>query len=200
MVQSAAVPQFVVFRDLDLEVLAAARGRVSWTALLVAAHATALRGDPALHAVWAGERREPLEHLRVAVAVDTPHGLLAPTLPDPDRMPVAELDRAVGALAARAREGRLSLDDLRPGATTVSNLGGMGVDAFTALLTPPQATALSVGGVGPVPVAVPGGVGTRVRCRVGLAVDHRVADGADAARLLARLQALCDDPAALGLR
>lgn len=198
MTQSAATPQVHVFRDLDLEALAAARGRVSWTALLVAAHAAALRGDPALHTTWDGERRG-LDHLRVAIAVDTPHGLLAPTLADPDRMPIAELDRAVGALATRAREGRLSSEDLRSGATTVSNLGGMGVDSFTALLTPPQATALSVGAVGPVPVAVPGGVGTRIRCRVGLAVDHRVADGADAARLLRRLQGVCDDPAALGL-
>lgn len=112
-------------------------------------------------------------------------------------MSLAELDAALRALVDRARRGKLAVADLQPAATTVSNLGGLGVESFTALLTPPQATALSLGVVEPRVVAVPGAVVARLRCRAGLSVDHRVADGADAARLLARMQRLCDDPSAL---
>lgn len=146
-------------------------------------------------ATWDGERARPLENVAVAVAVDTPDGLLSPVLADPDRLPLDELDTRLQGLVERARRGRLAVADLQPAASTVSNLGGFGVESFTALLTPPRATALSLGAVEPRVVAAPGAVVARWRCRAGLAVDHRVADGADAARLLARMQRLCDDPA-----
>ncbi len=195
MTESAAVPQFVVFRDLDLEALVPVRGSASWTAVLLRAYAAALREDPRLLATWDGERARPLDEVAVAVAVDTPDGLIAPVLADPDLLPLDVRDARLRALDERARRGKLAVADLRPAGTTVSNLGGMGVESFTALLTPPQATALSLGAVEPRVVAVPGAVVARWRCRVGLSVDHRVADGADAARLLARLQQRCQDPA-----
>ena len=197
MTESAAVPQFVVFRDLDLEALSTARGTASWNAVLVKAYATALRAEPRMLATWDGERARPLDTVAVAVAVDTRDGLLSPVLADPDRLPLADLDAALRALADRARRGKLAVADLAPAATTVSNLGGLGVESFTALLTPPQATALSLGAVEHRVVAEPGAVVARLRCRAGLSVDHRVADGADAARLLARMQRLCHDAAAL---
>lgn len=186
------MPQFVVFRDLDVEALVGVRGTASWTAVLLKIFATALRAEPRLLATWDSGRARPLESLAVAVAVDTPDGLLGPVLADPDRLPLHELDARVRALVDRARRGKLAVADLQPAASTVSNLGGFGVESFTALLTPPQATALSLGAVEPRVVAVPGAVVARWRCRAGLTVDHRVADGADAARLLARMQRLCD--------
>jgi pyruvate dehydrogenase E2 component (dihydrolipoyllysine-residue acetyltransferase) len=83
--------------------------------------------------------------------------------------------------------------------STVSNLGGLGIGSFNALLTPPQATALSLGSVGPRIVPILGGVEARTSCTVGLTVDHRVADGADAARALEAMQALLNDPERLGV-
>jgi pyruvate dehydrogenase E2 component (dihydrolipoamide acetyltransferase) len=190
MERSAAVPQFTVFADLDLEALRAARGRVGWTTLLVRALALTLRDAPNLN----GDH----EHVGVALAADTPVGLLAPVVRDPDRMPAAELDAVIRATVEKARNGRLSAADLAGATVTVSNLGGWQVQSFQALLTPPQAAVLSVGAIEQRPAVGPdGGLTVRTTCTVGLTVDHRAADGADAARLLAAMKRLVCDPRSL---
>ncbi|MEN3358249.1 MAG: acetoin:2,6-dichlorophenolindophenol oxidoreductase subunit alpha [Mycobacteriales bacterium] len=151
-----------------------------------------------LNAIWTPDGPSEQPEIGVALAVDTPVGLLAPVLPAPDRGPLADVDAAVRRAAERARTGRLLPSDLDGATTTVSNLGGFGVDAFQALLTPPQATILSLGRLGPRPAVLPGGgLAARVSCTVGRTVDHRAADGADAARLLAELAELTAAPGRL---
>jgi pyruvate dehydrogenase E2 component (dihydrolipoamide acetyltransferase) len=194
---SAAVPQFTVYADLELDALDAARGRVGWTALFVRALALALREHPDLHALWQQDRAVPQQQVGVAIAVDTAVGLLAPVVPDPDRQGIAALDARIRAVVDRARSGRLAGDDLAGATTTLSNLGGYGVSAFQALLTPPQATALSLGAVEQRPVVRHGGIAISTRCTAGLTVDHRIVDGADAARLLATLREVIADPSRL---
>jgi pyruvate dehydrogenase E2 component (dihydrolipoamide acetyltransferase) len=197
MTASAAVPQFTVFRTLDLTALEHARATITvgWTTLLVRAFARVLREHPELNAVWTADGPQPQPDIGVALAVDTPVGLLAPVLPAPDRAAPAELDSQLRRLAERARAGRLRPSDLDGATTTVSNLGGLGVESFQALLTPPQATILSLGRIGPQPRVMPGGgIAARTSCTVGLTVDHRAADGADAARLLADLAELTGAP------
>ncbi|MEU6643839.1 dihydrolipoamide acetyltransferase family protein [Saccharomonospora sp. NPDC046836] len=193
MSASAQVPQFVLYRDVDLTTAATRRGAIGWTAVFTKVLATALRRHPELNAGWVdgGVRRH--DHVGVALAVDTERGLLAPVVTDPDRQELATLARRISDVVGRARAGRLELAELSaPASTTLSNLGGAGIDAFQALLTPPQATALALGAIAPKVVPVPGGIGVRLRCTVGLSVDHRVADGADGARLLATVQELLD--------
>lgn len=188
MTVSAQIPQFVLYRDLDLEMTSRPHG---WTVALVGAFASALRRHPDLNASWGDGAVQYHDHVGVALAVDTDRGLLAPVLTDPDRVAPDTLATQVSDVVDRARAGRLGLAELSaPATTTVSNLGGLGVTGFHALLTPPQATALTIGAVEPKVVPVPGGVGVRLRCTVGLTVDHRVADGAGGARLLATLQEL----------
>ncbi|GHE89422.1 dihydrolipoamide acetyltransferase component of pyruvate dehydrogenase complex [Amycolatopsis deserti] len=181
MSASAQVPQFVVYRDLEMTATGG-----DWTVVFVRALATALRRHPELNAEWADGDVRRHGHVGVALAVDTPRGLLAPVLRDPD------LDDGLAGrvrdVVRRARAGKLTLAEMSGGTTTLSNLGGFGVDAFHALLSPPQATALAVGRVQEKVVPVPGGIGVALRCTVGLTVDHRVGDGADAARLLTSLQ------------
>ncbi|WP_027931034.1 dihydrolipoamide acetyltransferase family protein [Amycolatopsis thermoflava] len=182
MSASAQVPQFVVYRDLEVP----AGG--DWTTVFLRALAGALRRHPELNAEWADGDVRRHGHVGVALAVDTGRGLLAPVLRDPD------LDDGLAGrvrdLVRRARAGKLTLAEMSGGTTTLSNLGGFAVDAFHALLSPPQATALAVGRVQEKVVPVPGGIGLSLRCTVGLTVDHRVGDGADAARLLASVQEL----------
>ncbi|HEX6355942.1 dihydrolipoamide acetyltransferase family protein [Actinophytocola sp.] len=188
MEASARVPQFVLHCDLDLEDVRRTHG---WTVLLTHAFARALRRHPELNASWVDGALRYHEHVGVALAVDTSHGLLAPVLTNPDRASPGELAGRIADVVERARGGRLSLAELSaPATTTVSNLGGLGVTGFHALLTPPQATALAIGTVEPRVVPISGGVGVRLRCTVGLTVDHRVADGAAGARLLATLAEL----------
>ncbi|GAA5174806.1 dihydrolipoamide acetyltransferase family protein [Pseudonocardia eucalypti] len=199
MTASLAVPQVVAYREIDFTELAAARAGLGWTGLLARAFAGALRADPVLNARFEAGRATRLDSVGVAVAVPTPRGPLAPVLRDPDGLPARELDARLRALAGRARLGRLSAADLGAAGGTLTNLGGRGVDAFETLVTPPQATALTVGTIGPKPVVVGGAVAVRVRGIVGLAVDCRVGDGTDAARLLAELARRVADPATLGL-
>lgn len=191
MAASADVPQFVLYRDVDMET--AAEAGYGWTAVFTKVLAAALRRHPELNASWVDGHLEQHERVGVALAVDTERGLLAPVLTDPDLAGLPELSGRIADVVARARSGRLGLAELQaPATTTVSNLGGFGVDAFQALLTPPQATALALGRVERKVVPVPGGIGTRLRCTLGLSVDHRVADGAAGARLLTTVQQLLD--------
>jgi len=201
MTASLAVPQCVAYRELDLTELSAVRGGIGWTSLLVHAFAGALRGDRALNVVYdpAKAGPAPLDHVAVAVAVDTPRGPLAPVLPDPDLNSVDQLHTKLRDLINRARRGRLLATDLAAGSTTLANLGGRGVESFSTMLTPPHATALTVGAVTAKPVVGPDGLTARQRCTVGLVVDCRVADGADAACLLNDLARRLGAPDQLGL-
>jgi pyruvate dehydrogenase E2 component (dihydrolipoamide acetyltransferase) len=132
--------------------------------------------------------------------VDTERGPVAPVLVNPDRFPIEELDERLVRVADQARSGKVPLQHLTAATTTVHDLGALGVDAFQELLTPPQATALSVGAVTPHVVPTADGLGVRTRCRVGLTVDRRVGDCADTARLLNAVQQRLDDPHWFGWR
>lgn len=197
MSSSAAVPQFTVFAELDLDAAARARGRIGWTTLLLRALARALRNNPQVNAGWdeqAGAPAAPHTNVGVALAVDSAVGLLAPVVRDPDLLPVEEQDQLVRATINRTRTGALTGADIKGGTTTLSNLGGFGVPYFTSLLTPPQATALSVGAITERPVVVRGGLTVRLGATVGLTLDHRPVDGADGAKVLAEIGELLRDP------
>jgi len=107
-----------------------------------------------------------------------------PVFLEPDARDPHDLDAEIKAVVAASHAGRLDPAYLGVANGSLSNLGGMGVDRFQALVTPPQASVLALGSIKPRPVAVPGGVGVALTLTAGLTVDHRVGDGAHAARLL----------------
>ena len=183
MMESAAVPQFTVWRDLDLDAVDSRRD-VSWTTVLLQSYAAALREVPELLTRWEEGRATPSGPPAVALAVATPYGLLVPVFTEPDRLAARDLDREVKEVVAAAQAGRLDPAYLGVANASLSNLGGLGVDRFQALVTPPQASVLSLGSIKHRPVAVPGGIGVTLSVTAGLTVDHRVGDGAHAARLL----------------
>ncbi len=196
---TALTPQFTIWRAFDLSRLAVARTAslkgVSWNTILLRAYALMLREYPSLNGTWAGDGVRTNPHIGVALAIDTPAGLLAPVLRDPHTLGIKALDAAIKQLAGTVKAGKADPSSMGGGTGTVSNLGSFGVQRFNALLTPPQATALSLGTVEVQPVfdAV-GAIRARTVCEAGLTVDHRVADGADAARAFATMQEILDDP------
>ena len=199
MSRSAAVPQFTAYLDLDLETTAAVRktrlGGASWTAILVKAQALALREHPQLGGSWSEDGVVPSDEIGIAIAVDSPVGLMAPVIRNPDRLPLDALVTQIGQAVESIRAGTATVDQLSGGTTVFSNLGGFGVTVFNALLTPPHATALSSGAVRKIVVVHDdGSFGPRLTVTVGLTVDHRVADGADAARYLATLRDIVANP------
>jgi pyruvate dehydrogenase E2 component (dihydrolipoamide acetyltransferase) len=210
LLDSAAIPQFTVWRELDLERLAQYRGGLSWTTLLLRALAAALRDNPVFvrntvqntDEVTArhDEPHMPQHHMDrvppvvVSVAVDSVHGLLTPSFTDPDRNTGEELDAQVRQTVDRARRGRIDPPHLVPGSVVLANLGALGAERFTAPVTPPQVAVLTVGAIAARAVVSGGDLRIRTGCTAGLTADHRVADGADAARLLGSLSSSLSSP------
>jgi pyruvate dehydrogenase E2 component (dihydrolipoamide acetyltransferase) len=184
--RSATIPQFTLHRALDLSRAVQRKDGRSWTTEIVRALAAALRAHPQLNGRWNTDeqRIDTSDVVRIGLAVEVPAGLLVVGLDDPDLITPTHADEHVKQAVARARDGDLDRADVEGITFTVSNLGGLGVDAFDALLMPPQAGILSVGRVAERAVVVDGRVRVRLQVDVGLTVDHRVADGADGARLL----------------
>ncbi|GAA1477886.1 pyruvate dehydrogenase complex dihydrolipoamide acetyltransferase [Nocardioides aestuarii] len=194
MTPSAAIPQFTVWREITLDTADAARQGLSWTTVLLRGYAAALRDVPDLLARWEGDRSVDSGPPAVALAVATDRGLLVPVFSEPDTGDAAALDAEIRDVVRAAHTGKLDRRYLGLANGSLSNLGGAGVDRFQALLTPPQASVLSLGAITRRPVAVPGGLGVALTVHAGLTVDHRVADGAHAAELLARLAARLEQP------
>ena len=195
MTPTAAIPQFTVWREITLDAADAARHGLSWTTVLLRAYAAALREVPELLSRWEnaeGGAPTTAGPPSIALAVATDRGLLVPTFVEPDLGDAAAKDSEIRAVVRAAQAGRVDGAYMAVANGSLSNLGGLGVDRFQALLTPPQATVLSLGSIRPRPVAVPGGVGLALTVEAGLTVDHRVADGAQGAELLDRLAARLD--------
>lgn len=185
-IRSAAIPQFTLFRRIDVGRVGEQRQGRSWVTEIARALAGALARHPECNATWDDEQgvAVPLPGVRIGIAVDSPDGLLVVAVDDPDAVPAAEADRTVREAIDRARAGKVLPTDMQGVSSSISSLGSLGVDRFNALLVPPQPTILSVGRIVDTPVVVDGRVGIRPMMEVGLTVDHRVADGANAARML----------------
>jgi len=194
MTPSASIPQFTVWREVTLETADAARQGLSWTTVLLRAYAAALREVPDLLHRWEDDHAVDSGPPAVALAVATERGLLVPVFAEPDRADPRALDAELRDVVRAAHSGKLDRRYLGVANGSLSNLGGSGVDRFQALLTPPQASVLSLGSVTRRPVAVPDGLGVRLTVHAGLTVDHRVADGAHAADLLARFAERLESP------
>ncbi len=190
------VPHFFVTRDADasgllevyerlsVEVERAHGIKATLTDLLVALVARVLAKHPRMNASWAAEGIRHNGEINVAVAVAVEEGVVAPVLHKANTRNVGELAVKRRELTERAKAGRLQPADITGGTFTISNLGMYNVDAFTAIIVPPQAGILAVGRVGDRVVAVDGRPAVRPMITLTLSTDHRVADGARAARFL----------------
>jgi pyruvate dehydrogenase E2 component (dihydrolipoamide acetyltransferase) len=187
MTPSAAIPQFTVWRELHLDAANATRKGLSWTTVLLRTYAASLREVPELLSRWEDDRASEAGPPSIALAVATDRGLMVPTFSEPDLGDAADVDAEIREVVASVQKGRMDRAYLGIANGSLSNLGGLGVDRFQALLTPPQGSVLSLGSIKRRPVAVPGGVGTALTVEAGLTVDHRVADGIHAAQLLDRM-------------
>jgi pyruvate dehydrogenase E2 component (dihydrolipoamide acetyltransferase) len=203
---------------LNAKAEATGQPHVSATALIVKAVAWALKRHPwlnstlrqgsgqalrqdsgqALHDNEKEGEIHLLPEINVGVAVAVEEGLIVPVVRQADRKGVAEIAAEVNDLTARAREGRLTLADVAGGTFTVSNLGPFGVEQFTAIINPPQAAILAVGATQPEAVVAEGNqVIVRPVMRMTLSADHRIVDGAVAARFLVDLREALEAPTLL---
>jgi pyruvate dehydrogenase E2 component (dihydrolipoamide acetyltransferase) len=183
------VPQFSVSRDVDMTAAGAARtaAGVSYADVLILAVARTLADHPALTAQYDPAGLVPADGIHVGIAVALDDGLLVPVLRDADTKDLATIARERGVLQDGAKAGKLPVEALSGAVITISNLGQHGVDRFTALINPPEASILAVGRIRDQAVARDGAVAIAPVVSLTLSVDHRVVDGAVAARFLADL-------------
>jgi pyruvate dehydrogenase E2 component (dihydrolipoamide acetyltransferase) len=195
LTRSAAVPQFTLGVTVDMTAAAALVERepdVTYTHVLLRAAARALRLHPALNRLWVegggAPRLRQLERADLGLAVAGEETLLVVAIPEPDRLPLAELVDEVGRAVDEARTGGVSERHRLPVAVTLSNLGAAGVDRVAAVIDPDQTAILSAGGVAVRPAVVDGELRAVPQLELSLTVDHRVADGLAAGRYLAAVR------------
>ena len=204
MAESATtIPVFSVSAEVDVSLVAALRrgegadGELvpSLNDFVVKAAARTLRELPRFNASYGDGVIQTYSRVNVGIAVATDDALLVPVVADADRKTLAEIAAETRRLAEAARRRTLAPDDLADGTFTVTNLGMFGVRSFTAIIDPPQAAILAVGGARRAPVEGPRGeVAFSDLMTVTLTCDHRVVYGADGARFLSRLRDLLERP------
>lgn len=206
----APVPHFYVSMDVDMEAamvlrqqmnksLEAESIRISFNDLVVKAAALALKKFPNLNASFAGDKIVRHGDINIGVAVSTEAGLLTVATRTTDKLALSELSQLTRDRANRAREGKVQADDLGGTTFTVSNLGMYGVSSFIAIIAPPEAAILAVGGIRQEPVVKDGEIviGHRMECTI--SADHRVTDGAEAAEYMVEFKRLLENPMRLML-
>jgi pyruvate dehydrogenase E2 component (dihydrolipoamide acetyltransferase) len=169
----------------------AAPGYVAFIARLASG---ALLEHPRLNQQWIDGRIETPDGIHLAVAVDTPVGLLTPVLRDATSLGVREIAARLADLTARARSGQLAATELTGGTFTISNLGPHGIDAFTPILNLPQCAILGLGRIDRRPAVVGDQIVPRDQMVLSLTFDHRIVDGAPAAQFLATLRERIENP------
>jgi len=204
----ATIPDFALWADVDMSACVELRNQLkalaekppSFNDMVVKAAALALREHPLANASWKDGAIELHERVNVGVAVAADDALVVPTITDADTRSLGEIARETRRLATAVRDGSVTPPELSGGTFTVSNLGMYGVRAFAAIVNPPQAAILSVGELAKrAVVAEDGSIVAREQLTLGLISDHRVLYGADAARFLARIRELLEQPLAMAL-
>jgi pyruvate dehydrogenase E2 component (dihydrolipoamide acetyltransferase) len=197
LVTEADGTEFVRVRERFKATVAEAWGFApGYNDLLGVIVARALREFPYMNARFSadGASIERLPVVNLGVAVDTERGLLVPVVRNADRKGLRALGAELRALVERARSGKPLPDDLTGGTFTITNLGMYDVDAFTPIINLPEAAILGVGRIQPKPVVREGAVVVRQMMTLSLAFDHRLVDGAPAARFLQRIKGLVEEP------
>jgi len=205
-----AIPHFYVTSEVDMEAAMAFRSqvnaqltddasKVSFNDLVIKAAALALREFPNLNASMEGETLYDHANVDINIAVAIDGGLIAPFVPDADQKSVGAIARMAKDLITRARTGGLFPAEYQGGTFTISNLGMYDVEEFVAIINPPQAAILAVGSITETPVVRDGAVVVGHQMKIALSVDHRVSDGAEAAKFLIAVKKYLQNPMLLAL-
>jgi pyruvate dehydrogenase E2 component (dihydrolipoamide acetyltransferase) len=193
------VPHFFLAREVDASALNAAREQLgkdkfTHTDFLIALVARTLLDHPKMNASWTGSAIRLNPAINISLAIAVPEGVVGAVIPNAATAALADIATQRKDLAERAKSGRLRPTDITGGTFTISNLGMYGVDAFSAIITPPQAAVLAVGRIADRVVAVNGQPIVKPIMTITLSSDHRVVDGAQAAAFLNDLAIALEQP------
>lgn len=198
-------PHFYLTMSIDMDGAIAARTKmnevapvkISFNDLVLKAVAIALKQHPNVNSSWLGDKIRYNEHVNIGVAVAVEDGLLVPVVRFADGKSLSRISAEVKDFAQRAKAKKLQPADWEGSTFTISNLGMFGIDEFTAIINPPDACILAIGGISQVPVVKNGAVVPGNIMKVTLSCDHRVVDGATGSAFLQTLKALLEEPVRL---
>ncbi len=171
--------------------------RISFNDMVVKACALALRAHPGVNSSWLEDRIRVNQDINIGVAVAVPDGLLVPVIHNADAKNMALINGEVKALAGKAKSKKLQPEEMQGNTFTISNLGMFGIEEFTAIINPPDACIMAVGGIIEKPVVDSGQIVVGNMMKVTLSCDHRVVDGATGAAFLQTVKQLLEDPVTL---
>lgn len=195
-------PHFYLTMSIDMDNAIAARTKlneggkvkISFNDMVLKASAMALLQHPAVNSSWLGDKIRVNHHVNIGVAVAVEDGLLVPVVRNADKLSYSQIGAAVKDFAQKAKDKKLQPQDWEGNTFTISNLGMFGIDEFTAIINPPDACILAVGGISQVPVVKNGVVVPGNVMKVTLSCDHRVVDGATGAAFLQTLKSFLEEP------
>ncbi len=197
-----SAPHFYLTIDIDMTNTMKARKslnevapvKISFNDLVVKASAAALKKHPAINSSWLGDTIRQNGNINIGVAVAVPDGLLVPVIKYADMKSLSQINVEVKELAGKAKNKKLQPAEMTGNTFTISNLGMFGIDEFTAIINPPDACILAVGGIAQKPVVKDGNIVVGNVMKVTLSCDHRVVDGATGAKFLQTLKGMLEDP------
>src|SRR4029077_4332764 len=171
--------------------------KLGFMSFFIKAVVEGLKAVPSINSRIEGEDSIQNNYYDIGVAVGTERGLVVPVVRDADKKSFAELENSVGGFAAKARDGKLQLDELTGGVFTITNGGIYGSLLSTPILNPPQSGILGMHKIQDRPVAISGKIEIRPMMYLALSYDHRFIDGEEAVKLLVRVKECLEDPARL---
>ncbi len=197
-----SAPHFYVTMEIDMSAAmesrralnASAPPKISFNDMMVKAVAVALKQHPNVNASWLGDKINYHGEIHIGVAVAIEDGLLVPVIKHADQKSLSQINGEVKVLAEKARNKKLQPDEMQGNTFTISNLGMFNVEEFTAIINPPDAAILAIGGIIEKPVVKEGAIAIGHRMKVTLSADHRVVDGATAAQFLLSLKDMLENP------
>lgn len=198
-------PHFYLTMDIDMDQAMVARKsindvapvKISFNDLIIKAVSTALQQHPKVNSSWLGDRIRYNEHIHIGVAVSVEDGLLVPVIRFADGKSLSQIATEVKTLAERARTKKLQPEEWAGNTFTISNLGMFGIEEFTAIINPPDACIMAIGGIRSEAVVKDGHVVPGNRMKVTLSCDHRVVDGALGSAFLQTFKHLMENPVVL---
>lgn len=197
-----SAPHFYLTMDIDMDEAIKARKainempdtKISFNDLVVRASAAALKKHPMVNAAWMGDKIRMNEHVHIGVAVAVDEGLLVPVIRFSDQKSLSQISAEVKELAGKARDKKLQPEEWEGSTFSISNLGMYGIEEFTAIINPPNACILAVGGIREEVVVKDGEMKVGNRMKVTLSCDHRVVDGASGAEFLNTFKTYLENP------
>jgi len=197
-----SAPHFYLTMEINMDKAIEARKsmnefgtvKISFNDLVIKASAAALRQNPKVNSSWLGDKIRYNDHIHIGMAVAVEEGLLVPVIRFADQLSLSQISNQAKSLGQKAKNKELQPKDWEGNTFTISNLGMFGIDEFTAIINPPDACILAVGGIKETVIVKEGQMKVGNVMKVTLSCDHRVVDGAVGSAFLQTLKGLLEDP------